>query len=118
MAKMDSKRRKDLQEARDSCKAMIDHCKTHMAAIDKELAEDPEGGAEKSATIVFKSPALQRLVARFDSIAGDAQLAKAIDEELENHHAAEKALLAFESPDMKNAILDARSRPLAPAFVR
>jgi hypothetical protein len=40
MAKMDGKRRKDLQEARDSCKAVIDHCKTHMAAIDKELAED------------------------------------------------------------------------------
>jgi hypothetical protein len=40
MVKMDGKRRKDLRDARDSCKAMIDHCKTHMAAIDKEFAED------------------------------------------------------------------------------
>jgi len=118
MANMDSKRRKDLQEARDSCKAMIDHCKTHMAAIDKELAEHPEGGAEKF--IAFKSSAIKGLAARFESIARDAQLAKAIDEELANHEgaAAEKSLLAFETPDMKSAILDARRRPLVPAFVR
>jgi hypothetical protein len=111
MVKMDGKQCKDLQEARDSCKAMIEHCKIHMAAIDKELAEDPEDGAEKSATIVFKSPAIKGLAARFEGIARDAQLAKAIEEELENHQgAAEKLALAFEPPDVKNAILDARRR--------
>jgi len=91
-----------------------------MAAIDKELAEDPEDGAEKSAAIVFKSPAIKGLAARFESIARDAQLAKAIEEELENHQgaAAEKSPIAFESPDMKKAILDTRRRPLVPAFTR
>jgi hypothetical protein len=55
MAKMDGKRRKDLQEARDSCKALL-------ASIEKELAGDSEDGAEKSAGLEFHSPDMKAAI--------------------------------------------------------
>jgi hypothetical protein len=58
-----AKRRKDLLEGRDSCKALL-------ASIEKELAGDSEDGAAKSA-----------------------------------------GAIEFHSPDMKTAILEARSQP-------
>jgi hypothetical protein len=55
MAKMDSKRRKDLQEARDNCKALL-------ASIEKELAGDSEDGAGKSAGLEFHSPDMKAAI--------------------------------------------------------
>jgi hypothetical protein len=56
MAKMDSKRRKNLEEGRDNCKALL-------ASIEKELASDSEDGAEKSAgAIEFHSPDMKAAI--------------------------------------------------------
>jgi hypothetical protein len=56
MAKMDAKRRKELLEGRDSCKALL-------ASIEKELAGDSEDGAEKSAGgLQFHSPDMKAAI--------------------------------------------------------
>jgi hypothetical protein len=55
MAKLDAKRRKDLKEARDSCKALL-------TSIEKELAGDSEDGAEKSASLEFHSPDMKAAI--------------------------------------------------------
>jgi hypothetical protein len=57
MAKMDAKRRKNLEEGRDSCKALL-------ASIDKELAGDSEeDGATKSAgALEFHSPDMKAAI--------------------------------------------------------
>ena len=61
MAKLDPKRRKDLLEGRDNCKAML-------ASIEKELAGDSEDGTEKSAAaksagaLEFHSPDMKAAI--------------------------------------------------------
>jgi hypothetical protein len=57
MAKMDGKRRKNLEEGRDNCKALL-------ASIEKELAGDSEedGGTKSAGAIEFRSPDMKTAI--------------------------------------------------------
>lgn len=74
MAKLDSTRRKDLLEGRDSCKALL-------TSIEQELAGDFEDSAKAAG--------------------GDGAIAFKVN-----------------SPEIRNAITEARTRPLASPIAR